>query len=157
MITAVDTNILLDILVPNAPHSASSKTLLDEAHRQGSLILNEIVYAEVAARFISKGELDEFLRRTGIRLEPSLRESLYAASEAWRIYTSRRGQGLQCLRCGQAQVVNCSSCGTQLRARQHILADFLIGGHALKQADRLLTRDLAYYRTYFPALRLQER
>jgi predicted nucleic acid-binding protein len=156
VITAIDTNILLDLLIPDAPHAASSETLLDEAYQQGALIISETVYAELAARFPSPNELNRFLQTTGIRLEHSQPEALDAASQAWLTYNSQRGQGIQCPECGKVQSVNCSVCGTPMRLRQHVLADFLIGGHALKQSDRLLTRDRGYFRTYFPDLQLQE-
>ena len=156
MITAVDTNILLDLLIPQASYSAESKTWLDDAYARGSIIISEVVYVELAAQFASHDELQIFLADTSIRLDHSQPRALYLASEAWRSYTARRIGGLQCSRCGEVESVNCSNCGSTLRSRQHVLADFLIGGHALTQSDRLLTRDRGYYRTYFPDLRLHQ-
>lgn len=47
MITAIDTNILLDILIPDAPYTKASEELLDEAHSQGALVIAELVYAKL--------------------------------------------------------------------------------------------------------------
>jgi hypothetical protein len=49
MITAVDTNILLDMLIPDAPYGAASQQSLDTALQQGTLVLNEVVYGELPA------------------------------------------------------------------------------------------------------------
>ncbi len=49
MITAFDTNVLLDILIPDDKHLAKSKRMLDEYVLKGQLIICEIVYAELAS------------------------------------------------------------------------------------------------------------
>ncbi len=152
MITAVDTNILLDLLVAAARHADASERLLDEAARAGAVVISEAVYAELAAAFPGFADLEQFLRDTGIRLEPSGSSALHRAGRAWRRYSDRRPRTLTCPQCGNKDSVTCSRCGRSLAPRQHVLADFLIGAHALVHADQLLTRDRGYYRTYFADL-----
>lgn len=154
MISALDTNVLLDILIPNAKYAKSSKSVIDDAFRKGSLIMCEIVYAELCSQFPSKSDLDMFLIQTGIRLIPSGTDSLHAASLAWKEYLNAKGKkGKICPQCGAKLQWTCIKCGERINVRQHILSDFLIGGHAVRQSDQLLTRDRGYYKTYFTDLK----
>jgi predicted nucleic acid-binding protein len=155
MITGVDTNVLLDVLIPGAPHGDESERALAQAVRAGALLISEPVYAELAAHFGDKADLDRFLTDTSIRLEPSGAEALHRAGRAWSEYLRRRPAALACPQCGATQDIRCDTCGASMQPRQHVVADFLIGTHALVHADQLLTRDRGYYATYFPDLKLR--
>ena len=155
MITAVDTNILLDILIPGEPHSESSKMLLDKHLSSGTLILCEVVFAELAARFPSEQELKLFLAETGMRLVQSNEKSLHIAGIRWAEFAKkRRNDRFSCGNCGNVFEAACPKCRAVLTKRQLVLGDFLIGAHALVHADCLLSRDLGVYRSNFRDLKI---
>lgn len=154
MITAVDTNILLDILIPDESHFQKSKALLDEYVQRGQLIICEIVYAELASQFLSEKELKDFLLDTGIRLVHSTVETLCKAGEQWKNYSKNKKQALQCPQCGASTSITCHKCHSPITLRQHILSDFIIGAHARRHAELLLSRDRGFYRTHFKDLKV---
>ena len=155
MITAVDTNILLDILIPGEPHSESSKLLLDKHLSSGKLILCEVVFAELAARFPSEQELKLFLAETGMRLVHSNEKSLHIAGMRWAEFARKsRKDRFSCGNCGNIFEATCPKCRAVFTKRQLVLGDFLIGAHALVHADCLLSRDLGVYKRNFRDLKI---
>ena len=134
MITAVDTSVLLDLLLHDPAFGARSEETLRKASREGALIICEVVYAELAGLFPSHAALETFLRDTGIQLKPSRPEILWKAGELWRKFCVERPRPAAVAR--------------------RILADFLIGAHAMQQAEQLLTRDKDFYRAVFAGVRL---
>lgn len=154
MIAAVDTNILLDILIPDERHFSDAKRLLDEYIEKGQLIICEIVYSELASQFLSEKELKSFLFDTGIRLIHSSEKAIYVAGDRWKEYTKNKRPTLQCPRCGKETAVVCTKCHSNITFRQRIISDFIIGAHALQHAELLLTRDRGFYRTYFKDLKI---
>ena len=130
MITALDTNVLLDILLPDEKFCDISARALEGAAGAGSLVICDIVYAELCAHFRTQRQCDEFLAENEIRAEALSAPSSFLASRTWRNYRLQGGK------------------------RNRILSDFLIGAHAQLQASRLLSRDRGFYRQMFPSLLL---
>ena len=155
MINAVDTNIILDILIPNTTQVQSSLRCLSNIDSNDELIISETVFAELGSQFLSFKNLTKFLRDTGIKLVYSNENSLFEASRAWKKYSERQKNTIVCPSCGKKQTLSCSTCQKVISFRQHILSDFLIGAHAKIQADRLITRDGGFYRSYYKGLKIQ--
>ena len=128
MITAVDTNILIDLFGDDSRHSNRAEVWLNTARSRGSVIICAVVYGEIAPNFSSKSELDDALASLGMVLSPITAEIAYEAGVRWGRYRQAGGP------------------------RTRILPDFLIGAHAVASADTFLTRDEGFYRSYFPEL-----
>jgi predicted nucleic acid-binding protein len=155
MSAAVDTNILLDILLPDPIYKESSLDLLTKYLKTDKLIISEIVYAELASQFTDKKLLRAFLNDVGIKLIHSTPDALWVAAEAWKEYSRTRDKRLQCNYCGGKAIYKCIKCDGIVLGRQNIISDFLIAGHALIEAGKLLTRDRGFFRTYFPELDIE--
>jgi predicted nucleic acid-binding protein len=133
VITSVDTNVLLDVLLPDPAHQASSLARLHLAVQQGPLIISDVVASELGSQFSEASEMELFLKSVSIALFPMSLAAAYDAGQHWRNYLrNRKG------------------------ARERMVADFMIAAHAVHHADRLLTRDLGFYRRYFNRLPLMD-
>ncbi len=131
MITAIDTNILIDILEPDPVFGQASGEALKRALLEGAVVACDVVWAEVATAYGDKqDDLLRALDHLNIVFSPLNKDASLEAAIRWHKYRQRGG------------------------GRSRIAADFLIGGHALSQCDRLLSRDGGFFRDYFQELDL---
>jgi predicted nucleic acid-binding protein len=128
--TLVDTNVLVDVLHNDPRWVAWSEARLAEASRDGDLVINPLIYAEICAGYPTQRQTDQVLSSAVYRRENLPWEAAFNASRAFIVY--RRSGG----------------------AKRSPLPDFYIGAHAELKGYTLLTRDPARYRNYFPSLRI---
>ncbi len=126
----LDTNVLLDILTADAKWLGWSTLQFRAAIAEGPILLNPILYAELAAAFESRADLDHWLRPTLFKRLPLPYEAGFRASRAFLEYRKAGG------------------------TKTSPLPDFFIGAHAEHAGFTLVTRDISRYQTYFPKLKL---
>ncbi|MBK9575254.1 MAG: type II toxin-antitoxin system VapC family toxin [Rhodoferax sp.] len=127
MKTAVDSSVLFDI-VKGAPGAVAAQTALETALAHGGLCVCAVVVAELGRYFATEQELTEFLAACQIDHDPMTMETALQAARIMRGYARNKGP------------------------RERTAPDFLIGAHAMQQADALLTTDAGFFRNHFKAL-----
>ena len=84
--TLVDTNVLLDLVTGDPNWGDWSTAQLEEASISGPLLINDVVYAELAVRYDSIEKLDAFLNQTGIEMAAMPRAALFLAGKVFAQY-----------------------------------------------------------------------
>ncbi len=126
----VDSNVVIDILDADPHWAAWSRARIREARQDGRLVINPLIYAEVAGAYAAQSEVDRALSSSIYRRENLPWEAAFSAGRVFRAY--RRSGG----------------------AKRSPLPDFYIGAHAEFRGYVMLTRDPARYRSYFPSLKI---
>lgn len=128
--TLVDTNVLLDLVTDDPNWADWSIAQLEAESLDGPLLINDVVYAELAVRYDRVEPLEAYLEEGGLAMAPMPRAALFLAGKVFTQYRKSGG------------------------SRTGVLPDFFIGAHAAVNELTLLTRDVGRYRTYFPSLKL---
>jgi predicted nucleic acid-binding protein len=135
---ALDTNVIVALWdATDALHPVARK-VLEEASSRETLAMCGVVYAElIGAPGRTEAFVDRFCEEAGIAVEWELGERIWRrAGVAFQEYATRRKK----------------QSGAEPR---RLLADFLIGAHALENGYKLLTLDGGMYRRAFPGLGLE--
>jgi predicted nucleic acid-binding protein len=128
--TLVDSNVLIDLFDEASEWRDWSDAMLTRAANRGTLVINPVIYAEVAAGFDDIDDVEAALPPEYLRREALPWDAAFLAGRAFVQYRRRGG------------------------LRPAPLPDFYIGAHAAVAGYTLLTRDARRYRHYFPKLRV---
>lgn len=136
MRTAVDTNVFIRYLSGDEETAAEMQEALEEAREKGALAACPAVYAELVAGRTPE-IVDTFFSAKGIEVDWNI------GKEVWR------EAGVRYAEYARVRIRQSDEPGPR-----RILADFLIGAHALEMAGALLTADAGIFSTYFPELEI---
>lgn len=105
MPTAVDSSVLLDVLLDDPTHAERSEVELRKASKESGLIICDVVIAEIVP-VLGSASINEFLADWSIQFAPSSVEIATLAGNMFKLYLERGGK------------------------RGRVVPDFLIAAHA---------------------------
>src|SRR6266571_7227323 len=136
MRTAIDTN---GVSAPwsKEPSASDIARNLGNAKAEGGLVVSGPVYAELlASPKATESFVNDFLADTGIAVDFAFQQPVWVeAGRRFARYAKRRRRSAH-------------------QGPKRLLADFIIGAHALEHADRFMTLDPKRYTRDFPELKL---
>jgi predicted nucleic acid-binding protein len=126
----VDSSVLLDLATDDPDWGEWSGRRVWDARETGEIVINAMVYAEVASAFDKIEVVDRFLAHVDVRREDVPWAAAFVAGQIYKSYRKEGGR------------------------RATPLPDFFVAAHASLCGYDLLSRDGGFFRTYFPKLNI---
>jgi predicted nucleic acid-binding protein len=133
---AIDSNILIDFIGNDSAAADAADLALRRALASGPAVACDVVLAEVVTGLGNGSAVMDALEELGVEFSPLELRSAVRAGEMQRRYIERRRAAL-----GRPEA-------------PRVVADFLVGAHALLQCQGLITRDAGFFRDYFKGLKV---
>lgn len=128
---ALDSSVLIDVLTSDPTYGDASAAKLESAMERDDIVVCDVVLAEVAARVHPVDDLMDSLADMGVNFSPVSEQAAIRAGIMQRRFRERGG-----------------------KPSDRMVADFLVGAHALMHCNALITRDNGFFRDYFKGLKI---
>ena len=133
---ALDSNVLIDFIGNDASAADAADGALRRALASGPVVVCDVVLAEIVTGLGDGSTVIDKIEALGVDFLPLERRSAVRAGEMQRRYAQRR------------------RAAPLRKEAPRVVADFLIGAHALLQCQALITRDAGFFRDYFKGLKV---